>query len=122
MKRIICVFTLLSACIFGIHAQQKVTRIADVVYDHRDGLAFVLDVIKPEKQNGAAILYILSGGWVSRPASAMSTESFKQFTDKGYTVFRDFSLFPAHDIMFLKLSEKFSVPFALSALMQANSV
>ncbi len=87
MKRIICVFTLLSACIFGIHAQQKVTRMADVVYDHRDGLAFVLDVIKPEKQNGAGILYILSGGWVSRPASALSTESFKQFTDKGYTVF-----------------------------------
>jgi acetyl esterase/lipase len=87
MKRILFVFTLLSACIFEIRAQQKVTRMADVVYDHRDGLAFVFDVIKPENQNGAGILYILSGGWVSRPASAMSTESFKQFTEKGYTVF-----------------------------------
>jgi acetyl esterase/lipase len=87
MKRFICIFAFLAASIPGIHAQQKVTRIADVVYEHKDGLAFVLDLIKPETQNGAAILYILSGGWVSRPASTMSSESYKQFTDKGYTVF-----------------------------------
>jgi acetyl esterase/lipase len=87
MKRFICIVFLLPSWIFGLYAQQKVTRIADVIYDHKDGLAFVLDVIKPEKQNGASILYILSGGWVSRPASTMSTESYKQFTDKGYTVF-----------------------------------
>jgi acetyl esterase/lipase len=87
MKRFICVVILICAWIPGTPAQQKVTRIPDVIYDHRDGLAFVFDVIRPEKQNGAAILYILSGGWVSRAASTMSTESFSQFTDKGYTVF-----------------------------------
>jgi acetyl esterase/lipase len=87
MKRLICVVTLMSALIFGIHAQQEVFRLTDVVYDHKDGLAFVFDVIKPEKQNVAAILYILSGGWVSRAASTMNTESYEQFTDKGYTVF-----------------------------------
>jgi hypothetical protein len=50
MKRLICVVTLMSALIVGIHAQQEVSRISDVVYDHKDGLAFVFDVIKPEKQ------------------------------------------------------------------------
>jgi hypothetical protein len=53
MKRLICVITLMSALIFGIHAQQEVSRISDLVYDHKDGLAFVSDFIKPEKQNGA---------------------------------------------------------------------
>ncbi|MGV8138907.1 MAG: prolyl oligopeptidase family serine peptidase [Mangrovibacterium sp.] len=87
MKRFICIIALILSLSFCIHAQQTVSRICDVVYDHRDGLAFVFDVIKPEKQNGAAILYIVSGGWVSRAASTMSNESFSQFTDKGYAVF-----------------------------------
>jgi len=46
----------------------------------------VFDVLKPEKQNGTAILYILSDGWKSRAALTMSTESYKQFADKDYTV------------------------------------
>jgi acetyl esterase/lipase len=87
MKRFICAVTLMLAWILSIHAQQKTSRIRDVVYDHKDGLAFVFDVIVPEKQNKAAILNIVSGGWVSRAASTMSTESYSQFTDKGYTVF-----------------------------------
>jgi acetyl esterase/lipase len=87
IKRIICLVTLALMGYFYASAQQKTTRISDVIYDHRDGLAFVFDIIIPEKQNGAAILNVVSGGWVSRPASAMSTESYGHFTDKGYTVF-----------------------------------
>ena len=87
MKRFICIAILMFAWMHGIRAQQKVIRTCDVVYDHKDGLAFVFDVITPEKQNGAAILNIVSGGWVSRAASAMGTESYRQYTDKGYTVF-----------------------------------
>ena len=68
-------------------AQQKVTRISDVVYQHKDGMAFVFDMIRPAKQNGAAVLYILSGGWVSRDAASISTGSYKSYTDKGYAVF-----------------------------------
>ncbi|MGV8096232.1 MAG: prolyl oligopeptidase family serine peptidase [Mangrovibacterium sp.] len=87
MKRFICFITLILMWTFCIHAQQKVSRISDVIYDHKDGLAFVFDVVIPEKQNGAAILNIISGGWVSRAASAMSSESYKQYTNKGYTIF-----------------------------------
>lgn len=68
-------------------AQQKVIRVSDIVYEHRDGMAFVLDMIRPAKQNGAAILYILSGGWVSREAASISTNSYKEYTNNGYTVF-----------------------------------
>jgi acetyl esterase/lipase len=87
MKRNIFTIILMLALDLCLHAQQKTTRIYDVIYDHRDGLALVFDVIRPENQNNAAILNIVSGGWVSRPAIAMSTESYRHFTDKGYTVF-----------------------------------
>lgn len=87
MKRLYFLFILLCASILYVNAQQKVTRTPDVVYDHKDGLAFVLDILTPEKQNGAAILNMVSGGWVSRAASEMKTEWYKQYTDKGYTVF-----------------------------------
>lgn len=68
-------------------AQQNVTRISDVVYEHQDGIAFVFDMIRPAKQNGAAILYILSGGWVSRDAATIPTNSYEAYTSKGYTIF-----------------------------------
>jgi acetyl esterase/lipase len=87
MKRFICIVTLILSWNAYVHPQQKASRISDVIYDHKDGLAFVFDVIIPEKQNGASILDIVSGGWVSRAASMMKTEWYKQYTDKGYTVF-----------------------------------
>jgi acetyl esterase/lipase len=87
MKRFVCIVILLSGMMIGAMAQQKVTRTRDIIYDRRDGLAFVFDVIRPDKQNGAAILNIVSGGWVSRAASTMTSDSYKLFTDKGYTIF-----------------------------------
>lgn len=81
---------LLLPVIFNLNnarAQQKVTRISDVVYDHKDGMAFVFDLIRPAKQNGAAILNILSGGWASKDAASISTNSYQSYTNKGYTIF-----------------------------------
>lgn len=37
----------------------------DVVYGHKAGMALTLDVVQPEKPNGAAVLFMVSGGWVS---------------------------------------------------------
>jgi len=60
----------------------------DLVYGHKDGLAMTLDVIKPKTgANGAAILYMVSGGWVSRwspPAEAATR--FQYLLDKGFTM------------------------------------
>lgn len=41
------------------------TRTRDVIYQKRDGFALTMDVFKPAKPNGAAIIKIISGGWNS---------------------------------------------------------
>lgn len=65
------------------------TRITpDVVYGHKDGLALTYDVIQPLKPNGAAILFMVSGGWFSRyspPEDA--AERFSGMLDGGYTLY-----------------------------------
>jgi len=61
---------------------------ADVVYGHKDGLALTFDVIKPTKPNGAALLWIQSGGWHSNWVDPKGWPVvLKPILDKGYTVF-----------------------------------
>ena len=40
-------------------------RIRDVVYGHKFGMALTLDVLKPTKPNGAGVIFMVSGGFVS---------------------------------------------------------
>lgn len=63
------------------------SRTRDLVYDHRDGIALVMDVIRPEKQNGIAVIYNISGGWYCKRISDHNEATFKYFTDRGQTVF-----------------------------------
>lgn len=64
-----------------------VTIHRDVIYGHHDGMANVYDVIKPAKPNGSAVLYMVSGGWVSRWAPPETrVAQFKALLDKGITV------------------------------------
>jgi acetyl esterase/lipase len=66
----------------------------DVVYGHKDGMALTFDVFRPadaghprDSVGRAAILYMVSGGWVSRwspPESA--TPRFSALLEKGFTV------------------------------------
>ena len=60
----------------------------DLVYGHKDGLAMTLDVLKPRAgANGAAVLYMVSGGWVSRWSPPKeSADRFQFLLDKGFTV------------------------------------
>lgn len=61
---------------------------ADVVYGHKDGMALTFDVYRPEKPNGAAVLFVQSGGWYSiwaDPKKALPNAV--PFTTKGYTMF-----------------------------------
>lgn len=60
----------------------------DVVYGHKDGLALTFDVLKPKKNaNGAAVVFMVSGGWVSTyiPAERAAAR-FKDLLDRGFTV------------------------------------
>ncbi len=62
---------------------------ADVVYGHKDGMALTFDVLTPANSNGAAVLYMISGGWVSRwgPPEAFGRRSAAGLLAKGFTVF-----------------------------------
>jgi acetyl esterase/lipase len=72
---------------FGLEAQAR-EIIPDVVYGHKDGMALTFDVFKPANPNGAGILYMVSGGWVSRWRSPEDAQSaYAPFLEAGFTVF-----------------------------------
>ncbi len=71
------------------------TIMPDVIYGHKAGMALTYDVVKPAKPNGAAVLFMVSGGWVStwaRPDAVVRTEKpeslnlFEKIVDRGYTL------------------------------------
>ena len=60
----------------------------DVVYGHKDGLALTMDVYRPAKANGAAVLFMVSGGWYSKWAPPESMNGlFEPYLQQGYTMF-----------------------------------
>ena len=69
--------------------QADVQITPDVVYGHKLGLAMTCDVYTPtENANGAAVLFMVSGGWYSNWAPPEQLKGFtKPLTDKGFTVF-----------------------------------
>ncbi len=68
-------------------ASDRMTLFRDVVYGHHDGMANVYDVIKPANANGSAVLYMVSGGWVSRWAAPETRiAQFRPLLDAGITV------------------------------------
>lgn len=90
IKRSILSVLLLAVCVATLaiaQAQSKVEIIPDVVYGHKDGMALTFDVIKPKANaNGAAVIFMVSGGWVSNYSPPQQTaERFKDLLDKGFT-------------------------------------
>lgn len=63
-----------------------VTRTRDVVYGHKYGMALTFDVFQPATPNGAAVFFMVSGGFVSRHES-ISEGFFRRLLDRGFTVF-----------------------------------
>jgi gluconolactonase len=67
------------------------TRVRDVIYGHKSGVALTMDMFTPKKgANGAAIVIVVSGGWVSDQASIDSswfTPLIDESVTRGYTVF-----------------------------------
>ncbi|MCG8413768.1 MAG: hypothetical protein MI746_06060, partial [Pseudomonadales bacterium] len=85
MKRLITLL-LASGILFVSYAQaDNIT--ADVIYGHKDGMALVYDVISPEEANGAAVVFMVSGGWFSRWAPPENrARQFRDLLDAGFTV------------------------------------
>ena len=65
------------------------TRIQDVIYMKAGGTAFTMDVFKPAKPNKAAVVFMVSGGWISDHSMLKSfgPDIEKVFADAGFTVF-----------------------------------
>ena len=67
----------------------------DVIYGHKAGMALTYDVVRPTRDaNGAAVLFMVSGGWVSTwgpPENFIRAEKdslnlFEKIVDRGYTL------------------------------------
>ena len=65
------------------------TRVEDVVYMKSGGAAFTMDVLKPAKPNKAAVVFMVSGGWISDHSmvKTFGAQIEKVFGDAGFTVF-----------------------------------
>lgn len=68
----------------------------DVIYGHKAGMALTYDVITPTANaNGAGVLFMVSGGWVSAWAppenlvreNARNKNLWEQIVDEGFTLF-----------------------------------
>ena len=71
-----------------IYAENGDSVVTEVIYGHKDGMALSFDVFKPEKPNGAGLLFMVSGGWVSRYAPPAQYKSFFNAPlDAGFTIF-----------------------------------
>ena len=85
---------LVAACALPLAARAQETgpgdlRVTpDVVYGHKDGMALTFDVLRPENPNGAAVLYMVSGGWVSRwsEPEQLASRTFSGLLEEGFTV------------------------------------
>lgn len=65
---------------------QSVTR--DVVYGHKDGMAMVYDVTVPADPNGAGVIFVISGGFLSSLESQGYIQPVVEpLLEAGFTIF-----------------------------------
>src|SRR5262249_36519193 len=65
----------------------EVDRKEDVIYGRKFGLAMTMDVYVPKaKQNGAGVIYAVSGGWFSNK-QPVAPPVYDVFLSRGYVVF-----------------------------------
>jgi acetyl esterase/lipase len=69
------------------NAAPTFARTEDVIYGRKHGMALTMDVFTPnEHANGAAVVWMVSGGWFSAHA-AINPAFVQELLDRGYTVF-----------------------------------
>ncbi|MXX77148.1 MAG: alpha/beta hydrolase [Holophagales bacterium] len=95
MKNVFAVLTVTLLLVAPLSAGSDAKVHADVVYGHKMGMALTFDAIVPAEQNGAAVLFMVSGGWFSRwsdPHRIVEGEGGRagavgELLDDGYAVF-----------------------------------
>ncbi|AIE84970.1 alpha/beta hydrolase [Fimbriimonas ginsengisoli] len=78
-------FLLVSAFALAALANAQ-ERVRDVIYLKSNGAAFTMDVFKPKTPNGAAIIWLVSGGWYSNH-EGINSQLADAMTASGFTVF-----------------------------------
>jgi acetyl esterase/lipase len=85
---------LLASLPLACHAEEAgkgVRRTEDVIYGRKCGMALTMDVFQPAKPNGAAVIFLVNGGWLSSKSTPMMEavvpDRYSPFLDRGYTVF-----------------------------------
>lgn len=75
----------------GRVSAQENTRVRDVVYGRKFGMALTMDVWRPAKQNGSGAIFMVSGAFKSGiemvDSGFFGPVVFKPFLDRGYTLF-----------------------------------
>ncbi len=90
MKKLIHCLLVTSSVIAVLMSQVSLAQAraqADVIYGHKDGMALVYSVLTPNNANGAAVVFMVSGGWYSRWSEPAVYE--RMFADElaaGFTV------------------------------------
>ena len=86
-KGLVRIILLVNCVLVAVTSSADVTIKSDVVYGHKDGMALVYDVLMPDSANGAAILFMMSGGWYSSWAPPETrARQFKDMLDAGFTL------------------------------------
>jgi acetyl esterase/lipase len=71
----------------AIAQEANYTRIDDVIYGRKYGLAMTMDIFTPkEKANGKGVIFCVSGGWFSAK-TMVSLNYLQPFLMRGYVVF-----------------------------------
>jgi acetyl esterase/lipase len=76
-----------------VHArgEENLRRTEDVIYGRKSGMALTLDVFQPAQPNGAGLLFLVNGGWLSSKSTPLMVtirpSDYQVFLDRGYTVF-----------------------------------
>jgi acetyl esterase/lipase len=82
-----CLLAVLASSSNSFAADEPFTRTQDVIYGRKFGTALTLDVFTPkENANGAAVVWVVSGGWFSSHDS-VNAGFISEFLKRGYTVF-----------------------------------
>ncbi len=72
-------------------AEDSFARTEDVIYGRKYGVALTMDVFMPkENANGAAVVWVVSGGWFSAHAgipNKIAGSTLDELLKRGYTVF-----------------------------------